>query len=80
LLINISSPHPRIPAHPFTPEVLRNRECAPTPSPFVVFTFVFTIESIKELGVRQVLLDIEKNEIHKQTRNSSCFGVVQNDN
>jgi hypothetical protein len=27
-----------------------------------------------------VLLDIEKTEIHKQTRNSSCFGVAQSDN
>ncbi len=27
-----------------------------------------------------VLLDIEKIEIQKQTRNSSCFGVAQSDN
>jgi hypothetical protein len=26
------------------------------------------------------LSDIEKTEIKKQTRNSSCFGVAQNDN
>ncbi len=28
----------------------------------------------------RVLLDIEKIEIQKQTRNSSCFGVAQSDN
>jgi hypothetical protein len=33
--------------------VLRARECAPTPSPFVIFTFGPVVESIKELGVRQ---------------------------
>ncbi len=27
-----------------------------------------------------VLLDIEKIEIQKQTKNSSCFGVAQSDN
>jgi hypothetical protein len=30
--------------------VLRAREHAPTPSPSVVFTFGFAVESIKELG------------------------------
>jgi hypothetical protein len=29
--------------------MLRAKECAPTLSPFDVFTFGFTIESIKEL-------------------------------
>jgi len=30
--------------------VLRLKECAPTPSPFIVFTFGLIVESIKELG------------------------------
>jgi hypothetical protein len=50
LLVNLPSPHPEAPTHPSTPEVLRIRERAPTSSPFVVFTFGFAIESIKELG------------------------------
>ncbi len=49
LLVNLPNPHPGAPTHPSTPEVLRTRECAPTPSPFVVFTFGLIIESIKEL-------------------------------
>jgi hypothetical protein len=31
-------------------------------------------------SVWSVLLDIEKIEIQKHTRNSSCFGVAQSDN
>jgi hypothetical protein len=34
---------------PFYPEVLQAKECAPTLSPFIVFTFGLAIESIKEL-------------------------------
>jgi hypothetical protein len=30
--------------------MLRAKECTPTPSPFVVFTFGLEVESIKELG------------------------------
>ncbi len=48
LFVNILSPHPGAPTRPFTPKVLRTRERAPTPFPFVVFTFGLTIESIKE--------------------------------
>jgi hypothetical protein len=33
---------------PLYPEVLRTKERTPTPSPFVVFTFGFAIESIKD--------------------------------
>jgi hypothetical protein len=50
LLINLLSPHPEAPARPSTPEVLRARECTPTPSPSVVFTFGLVFESIEELG------------------------------
>ncbi len=35
---------------PFYLKVLQTKECDPTPSPSIVFTFRFTIESIKELG------------------------------
>jgi hypothetical protein len=30
--------------------VLQSRECAPTPSPFAIFTIGLIVESIKELG------------------------------
>ncbi len=49
LLVNLPSFHPGASTCPSTPEVLQAKECAPTP-PSIVFTFGFTIESIKELG------------------------------
>jgi hypothetical protein len=39
LLIIYPSPHPEIPARPSTPKMLRAKEHAPTPFPFVVFIF-----------------------------------------
>jgi hypothetical protein len=36
--------------------VLQARECAPTPSPSVVFIFRLTVESIKELGGASISL------------------------
>jgi hypothetical protein len=50
LLVNLFSLHPRALTCPSTPKVLRAKEHAPTPSPYVVFTFRFAIKSIKELG------------------------------
>jgi hypothetical protein len=50
LLVIHPSPHLGAPTHPSTPEVLRARECTPTPYPFVVFTFGLVVESIKEFG------------------------------
>jgi hypothetical protein len=50
MLVTHCSPHPRAPAHPFTPKVLQIRECTPILYPSVVFTFGFTIEYIKEFG------------------------------
>jgi hypothetical protein len=38
------------PTHPFTPEMLRAKEYTPTPYRFVVFTFEFAVEFIKEFG------------------------------
>jgi hypothetical protein len=50
LLINLFSPIPEL-QHALLPlEVLRVKECAPTPSLSIVFTLGLTIESIKELG------------------------------
>jgi hypothetical protein len=48
LLVILPNPYPGAPTRPSTPKVLRLRECAPTPSPSIVFTFEFVIESIKE--------------------------------
>jgi len=50
LLVNLLSFYPEAPARPPTLEVVRARECAPILSPFIVFTFKFVVESIKELG------------------------------
>jgi hypothetical protein len=48
MLVIHPGPYPGAPAHLSTPKVLQTKERAPTPSPSVVFTFGFTIESIKE--------------------------------
>jgi hypothetical protein len=53
LFIKLFSPHPGVPTHPSTPEVLRVKECTRTPFAFVFFTFGLAVESIKELGVCQ---------------------------
>jgi hypothetical protein len=45
LLFILPNPYPEAPACLSTPKVLRTKERAPTPSPFVVFTFGLTIES-----------------------------------
>jgi hypothetical protein len=50
LLVNLPSPHPKALTRPFTLKVLWAKERTPIPSPFVVFTFGLTVESIKELG------------------------------
>jgi hypothetical protein len=49
MIVNLPSPHPGAPTCPSTPEVLQPEECAPTPSPYIVFTFGLEVESIKEL-------------------------------
>jgi hypothetical protein len=48
--VNLPNPHLEALARPYTLEMLRTKERAPTPSPFVVFTFGLVIEFIKELG------------------------------
>ncbi len=50
LLVILLSPHPGAPKCPSTPKVLWAKDCAPTPSLFVVFTFGFAVESMKEFG------------------------------
>jgi hypothetical protein len=45
-----------MPLYPFI--VLRAKECAPTPCPSVVFSLGFTFEPLKELGVRQLYLEV----------------------
>jgi hypothetical protein len=50
MFVILSIPHPKTPTCPFTPEVLRIKECTPTSYPSVVFTFGLIVESIKEFG------------------------------
>jgi hypothetical protein len=50
MLINHSNPHLGGLAHPSTLEVLQANERIPTPYPFLVFTFGFVIEYIKQFG------------------------------
>jgi hypothetical protein len=50
LLTNLPNPISKLQHAPLPLEVLRARECDPTFFLSVVFTFGFTIESIKELG------------------------------
>jgi hypothetical protein len=45
---------------PFTFEVLQAREHTPTAYPFVVFTFGFVVEFIKEFQVRQKPLEFKR--------------------
>ncbi len=46
----LPNPHPKAPTCPSTLKVLRAKKRAATPFPFVVFTFGFAVESIKEFG------------------------------
>ncbi len=55
LLVNIPSPHPRVLAHPSTPEVLWTKECGPTFSLSVVFTFGLAVNPSKSLGVCHIM-------------------------
>jgi hypothetical protein len=50
LFITLPSSHPRTLACPFTPKVLRTKEHALTLYLFVILTFRFAVESIKEFG------------------------------
>jgi len=48
--------------------MLQAKECAPTPSPFVVFTFGLIVESIKELGGASMVVlqrrKLQENSCH----------------
>jgi hypothetical protein len=61
LFVNLPNPHLEASTRPYTPEVMRAKEHTSTPSPFVVFTFGLAVESIKELGVHQVMSKHAKN-------------------
>jgi hypothetical protein len=50
LFVNLPSPCPGALTHPSSPKMLWVRKCTPTLSPFLVFIFGFTVESIKKLG------------------------------
>jgi len=50
LLVICPNPHSGAPARPSTFEVLRVKEYIPIAYPFVIFTFVLAVESIKEFG------------------------------
>jgi hypothetical protein len=49
LFVNFLSPYLEVPACPSTPKIIQAKERIPT-LPSTVFTFGFTVESIKELG------------------------------
>jgi hypothetical protein len=64
--------------------VLQVRECAPTPFPFVVFTFGLIIESIKEFGVHQSIKTLEeepgnlkggKDSFKKEVGGETCIKI-----
>jgi len=57
-LVTLLSPHYGVPACPSTPKVMWATEHAPTPYPFVVFTFRLKVESTKEFGGASLLLYI----------------------
>jgi hypothetical protein len=44
------SPHSGTPGCPSSPEVLRTKECAPIPCPFIAFTLGFVVETIQKFG------------------------------
>jgi hypothetical protein len=50
LLVIRPNPHHEAPTCPSTLKVWQARECAPTPYPFVVFTFGLGVQYIKEFG------------------------------
>jgi hypothetical protein len=62
LLVNFRNPYFEALARPFTLKMLRAKECAVTISRSTVFTFRFTIESIKELGGASSLVKNKKDK------------------
>jgi len=49
-LVTCPNPHPGIPTHSSTPEILRTKECTSTHYPSTIFTFGLIVEFIKEFG------------------------------
>jgi hypothetical protein len=60
--------------------VLQTRECALTPSPFVVFTFGLVVESIEELGGASMVVlqkgKLQTNSCHLVLMVFQCFKLV----
>jgi hypothetical protein len=52
MFVILPSPHPKAPAHPSTPKVLRTKKCALTPYSFVIFTLDLHLSLPRSLGVR----------------------------
>jgi hypothetical protein len=62
LLVNLPSPHSRVPARPFTCEVLRARKHAPTLFPSDVFTFGLVMSSSRSLVLCHMVFIVFPNE------------------
>jgi len=56
MLVTCPSPHPKAPTHPFILKVLQAKKCAPIIYPSIVFTFGFTIESIKKFRGASIMV------------------------
>jgi hypothetical protein len=78
-----SSPHQRAPRCPSTVKVLRTRECALIPYPFVIFTFGFEVEFIKELGgasiqiLFQLLWKVEERWANRKTKGECKKNLIK---
>ncbi len=64
LLLSCPSPHPGAPSCPSTLEVLQTKERTQTLYYFCYFHLRFVVESIKELGVHHMVLELWYNSIH----------------
>jgi hypothetical protein len=76
-LVTLSSPHLKIPTRPSTPKMLRARECAPTPYPYVIFTFRLAIESIKEFeGASSYYNKLVIGSHNKPVNLTTCYPII----
>jgi hypothetical protein len=87
LLVIGPSPHLKAPSCPFTFEVLRAKECTPTPHPFVVFTLYSQLSLSRSLDVRHSFFALEslvclslfgeKNQIRIGCMMTNLFIIVE---
>ncbi len=76
MLVTRPSPHLEALARLSTPELLQNKECAPTPYLYDVFTFGLVVESIKEFGgVSDVPQNMATPLVEGITAHEISFGV-----